>query len=304
VPRKANTVVVQGRRLQVSLYDRASSGLLAMVITVGTVVSLLVMIWLSNRVFKSIKAVPVEMIEVAEDGEGGGDGRATGGSQLDTPSDEPVVGKDKETTDVEETLSVLDNAVATRAAELDDPTLVEPTRHGSFGTGGGLYGGFGDGRGLGHGPGKPGLPRHWEITFPKGNTLEAYARQLDFFGIELGILMPNNTIVYAFHLAKPKPDTRVITEPYKNEKRYYLSWRDGELKKADRALLARAGIQVEDQVVLQFLPRETEEKLYLLEGSFRGLDRKKIGTTRFGIQPVGDGFAFYVLEQTQRTPRR
>jgi hypothetical protein len=300
MPRRTKPVVVEGRRLNVSLYDRASSGLLAMVITVGTVVSLLLMVWLSNRVFRTIKAADVELVEVNEEGEGGGDGRATGGSQQFDNVSNDIVGKDRETVDVQESLSVVDNSVAARAAELDDPNLAEPTRHGSFGSGGGLYGGFGDGRGLGHGPGRPGYPRHWEITFPKGNTLEAYARQLDFFGIELGIILPDNKIVYAFHLAKPRPDTRVITDPYKNEKRYYLSWRNGDLMKADRELLARAGIQAEDYVVLQFLPKETEKALLILERSYRGTDPKKMGKTRFGIQPAGDGFVFYVLEQTTK----
>ena len=34
------------------------------------------------------------------------------------------------------------------------------------------------------------------------NTLDAYARQLDFFKIELGVLLPDNKIVYAYNLAK------------------------------------------------------------------------------------------------------
>jgi hypothetical protein len=301
VPVKATTVAVEGRRLHASLYDRVSSGLLATLITVGTVVSLLLSVWLSSRLFvPARKAAPVQWAQINQEGEGGGDGRATGGSQLDTPSKEPVVGKDPETADVEEIVSGVDRAVATKAAEMEQPDLAEAMRQGSQGTGGGIFGGPGDGRGLDRGKGRPGLPRHWEIAFPKGNTLEAYARQLDFFGIELGVLRRDSTIVYAFHLAKPKPDTRVVGDPEKNENRYYLSWRDGDLQKADRALLARAGIQAEDQVVLQFLPRETEEKLYLLEGSYRGLERKKIGKTRFGVQPAGDGFAFYVLEQTVR----
>ena len=117
--------------------------------------------------------------EVSEDGEGGGNGRAAGGSQLDTPSDEPFVGKDRETTDLNEELSALGIAVA-KAADLDDPELVAPKRHGSFGSGGGIYGGFGDGRGLGHGPGKPGCPGIGR-SCSASNTLDAYAGKLDFF---------------------------------------------------------------------------------------------------------------------------
>ena len=58
----------------------------------------------------------------------------------------------------------------------------------------------------------------------------------------MGVVRPGGKIDYAFHLSKPKPDTRTITEAYKNERRYWLRWTDGELKKADDELLERAGI--------------------------------------------------------------
>jgi hypothetical protein len=296
---KKKAIAVQGRRLNVSLYERASSGLLAMLITIGSVVSLLLIIWLSNKIFIPTVAVPVDLVEVSEDGEGGGDGRPTGGSQLDTPSDEPVVGKDKETSDVQEEMTAVDSALVSQAVGLDDPDLENPTRHGSYGSGGGIYGGFGDGRGLGHGPGKPGLPRHWEVMFAK-NTLDAYARQLDFFKIELGVLMPDNKIIYVFNLAKPKPDTRTVSNPSLNEKRYYLTWRTGEMQQADKELLAKAGVDSQDHLILKFLPREVEMDLVVKERGFRGVDPKKMGKTRFGVRAVGDGFEFYVIDQTQK----
>ena len=267
-----------------------------MLLTSGVAATVLFILWLGNTVLVPQVAVPAEIIEVSEDGEGGGDGRPAGGSQLDTPSDEPFVGKDKETTDIQQDLSVLGTAVAAKSAELDDPELVAPTRHGSFGSGGGIYGGFGDGRGMGHGPGKPGWPRHWEVMFSKA-TLDVYARQLDFFKIELGILQPDNKIIYAYNLAKPKPDTRVVSNPALNEKRYYLTWRNGEMQQADRDLLTKAGIDVGERLILKFLPKEVELDLMGLEKAFNNLTPKDIKKTRFGVQPDGGGFKFYVLEQ-------
>jgi hypothetical protein len=297
VPPKAKAVVVASRRIQVSAYDRVSSLLLALLFTIGLVAVVLFILWLSNRIFVApAVAVDAEIIEVSEDGEGGGDGRAAGGSQLDTPSEEPFVGHDKETTDIQDNLNVL-GAAASKAAELDDPELLTPTRHGSFGSGGGIYGGFGDGRGLGHGPGKPGWPRHWEVNFAK-NTLEAYARQLQWFKIELGVLQPGNKIIYVLNLTKPKPDTKVITNPAVNEKRYYLTWRTGEMQKADRELLARAGVDPEEHLILKFLPKEVELDLMAKERAYQGATPKEIRLTRFGVQPEGDGFKFYVMEQS------
>ncbi|MFZ1935534.1 MAG: hypothetical protein WCB27_11410 [Thermoguttaceae bacterium] len=282
--------------MQVSLYDRVSSLLLALLLTSGVVATVLFVLWLGKTVGVNTVAVPCEITEVSEDGEGGGDGRPAGGSQLDTPSDEPVVGNDKESVDLQQDLQVLDTTVASQAVELDDPELVVPTRKGSFGSGGGIYGGFGDGRGMGHGRGKPGWPRHWEVMFSRA-TLEAYAKQLDFFKIELAVLQPGNKIIYAFNLAKPRPDTRIVTNPALNERRYYLTWRTGEMQQADRDLLAKAGIDPEGRLILKFLPKEVELDLMAKERAFNNLTPKDIKKTRFGVQPEGDGFKFYVMEQ-------
>jgi hypothetical protein len=299
VSSKAKAVVVAGRRMQVSTYDRVSSMMLALLLTSGVAATLLFILWLGQHVLLPQVAVPVEITEVSEDGEGGGDGRPAGGSQLDTPSDEPFVGNDKDTTDLQQDMQVLSTDVAAKSVELDDPDLVAPTRHGSFGSGGGIYGGFGDGRGMGHGPGKPGWPRHWEVMFTKA-TLDAYARQLDFFKIELAVLEPDSRITYAYNLAKPRPDTRVVSNPALNEKRYYLTWRNGEMQQADRDLLAKAGIEVGDRLILKFLPKEVELNLMGLERAFNNLTPKEISKTRFGVQPEGDGYKFYVLEQAKK----
>jgi hypothetical protein len=282
--------------MQVSAYDRVSSLLLALLMTTGAAATVLFFLWLSSKIVPPQVATETEIIEVSEDGEGGGDGRPAGGSQLDTPSDEPFVGNDKETTDVTQDLNVLGATVAAKAIELDDPELVAPKRQGSFGSGGGIYGGFGDGRGMGHGPGKPGWPRHWEVMFSKA-TLDVYARQLDFFGIELGILLPDNKIIYAYNLAQGKPSTRIVANPALNEKRYYLTWRNIEMQQADRDLFTKAGVEVGDRLILKFLPQKTELLLMSLEKAFNNLTPKDIKKTRFGVQPDGGGFKFYVLEQ-------
>jgi hypothetical protein len=297
VPPKAKAIVVASRRVQVSLYDRVSSMLLALLLSIGLVAGVLFILWLSNKIMTPpAVAVDVEITEVSEDGEGGGDGRPAGGSQLDTPSEEPFVGKDKETSDIQQDLSSLGAAVSSKVLELDDPDFVQPKRQGSFGSGGGIYGGFGDGRGMGHGPGKPGWPRHWEVMFAK-NTLEDYAKQLQFFGIELGVLQPDNKIVYVFNLTKPKPDSRIVANPAANERRYYLTWRTGEMQQADHELLARAGVDPEDRLILKFLPKEVELNLMALERAQNNVTPKDIRVTRFGVQSDGAGFKFYVVEQ-------
>ncbi len=111
------------------------------------------------------------------------------------------------------------------------------------------------------------------------------------------MLQPGNKIIYAFNLAKPRPDTRIVTNPALNERRYYLTWRTGEMQQADRDLLAKAGIDPEGRLILKFLPKEVELDLMAKERAFNNLTPKDIKKTRFGVQPEGDGFKFYVMEQ-------
>ena len=301
VVREARAIAADRRRLRVSGYDRASSTLIALLISLGSLTAIAVVIWISTIVRTTEVSVPFEMIEVG-DGEGGGDGRPMGGSQLDTPSEEYVVGTDKTTADApEKNMSAMGVEAATRELDMDEPEPVVPQRRGSLGTGGGMGGGFGDGRGLGHGPGRGGRPRNWEIYFQKGSTLDLYARQLDFFGIEIGIVKPGGRIDYAFHLANTKPDTRSITEAYKNERRYWLRWTQGDLEQADRELAEKAGLDPSGGWLLKFVPLETEKKLYSLEQTQAGTERSKsIKRTRFGVKTEGGGFMFYVIEQTYK----
>lgn len=187
---------------------------------------------------------------------------------------------------------MIDSIVSSKAAMLEDPMWEDRPR---AGRGKGIGRGIGDGVGDGTG----GRPRRWEIEFPEGNTLEMYARQLDYFGIELGILLPDGKVVYAFHFTRPKPDSR--TGSAEAEKRYYLTWRRGRdrLIAADRELLARAGIPAEGKIIIKFLPPKVEAELAALEKQYadqRG--EKRIRKTVFRIRPEGQGYAFLVSEQT------
>jgi hypothetical protein len=290
--KKQNAAVAgpAGHQLQVSRYDRASSMLLALLVTLGSVAALLFIVWVTAKVIAPPPAAPTpRFVELArDDGEHGGNRQAPGGTQLDAPSDEPSFGKKDDTPDVEEQLSRFDAAAVSKT-------------DGSLGSGGGIYGGTGPGEGWGDQRGRrPGSPpppaRRWEVLFSK-NTLEAYAKQLDFFKIELAVLLPDNKIIYAYNLAKPKPDTRTGASPA-SENRYYLTWRSGEMQQADRDLLARAGVDVGEGLIVTFLPPRVEERLAELESSYARTDAKRIQRTRFGVRPEGAGFAFFVLEQS------
>jgi hypothetical protein len=285
----------QKTALRISSYDRAASMLLALLILVGSTVSLMFIIWISNKIHTTLVAVPVVMDEV---GTGDGSPAGGGGTDLDQPATEDVPQETNlQEPQLKDTLSMVASAVQDRADLLDDPTALDRTNPGrGGGTGGGI--GTGHGKGIGPGSGTGGRPRHWELRFPRDNTLDAYAKQLDFFGIELGVLLPGNKVQYAYHLSKSLPDQR--TGVASDEKRFYLTWRRGELEQADRELLARAKIDTQNRLILKFLPVEIEKQLWSLEKARAGQGSTSVPTTVFGIQPEGNGYSFYVIEQTFR----
>ncbi len=137
--------------------------------------------------------------------------------------------------------------------------------------------------------------RNWEIRFPKGQTVETYAKQLDFFGIELAVVLPESMLLYVSRLSADKPTTR--TGKAADEKRFYLTWRGGELSLADLELLNRAGVEARNRVLLKLLPPELEKKLTELERQAAGARADRVRKTRFDIRPAENGYQFVVVEQ-------
>ncbi len=255
--------------LRVSPYDRVLSMVLAAVLLVGAAVLILLALWLTSRLFLGQAAVPVVLEQI-----GSSDSPLSDQRDLDSPELDQT---DLVEPQMTERLAAVADAVASQSAMFGDPS---PGEAASPGGGGGMRGG---------------TERRWELTFMQGNTLETYARQLDFFKIELGVLEPGNRVAYAYNLAKAKPDTRI--GPADAEKRYYLTWRGGELVEADRQLLARAGIESQGRVILKFLPPEVEAQLAQLEKVHAGGEVDRLRRTRFGIGPHGSGYRFRVIDQ-------
>ena len=292
LPPSAVPLSYRADALRVSAYDRVASMLLALLLLIGTMVLALLLLWLTSQIFAGQAVVPVILEEI-----GSGDGPLGGSMELDAPTMEEI-GQETDLTDPElsDRLAAIADAVASKTALLEDPLLSEemnPKRGG---------GSKGDGRGgrIGSGTGSgTGRSRHWEVQFIKGNTLESYARQLDFFRIELGVLMPDNKVIYAKDFTKTKPDR--YTSPADKEQRYYLTWRRGGLQAADSELLARAGISAKGKLILKFLPPDVETDMVQRERAYAGRGADKVRKTLFGIRQDGGGYSFYVMQQEKRS---
>lgn len=278
--------------LQTSRYDRVSGWLLAMLVAVGLMVLIMFTMWWHNT-------------STEDNGGkgGGGNGKvelvlpteilfSSKNHQLASLDDEAEKADKKAQEEFQQRLKKLEDASAA-AGKIDE----------------GLAGKEGDGNAFipddrRNPPDNPNDPllageRHWEIQFNK-TSLETYAKQLDFFKIEFGVLFPDGRVAYVANVSDSRPSVRYVSNPGKKEKRYYFIWRRGELKKADSELLARGGVDASKGIVVKFLPLKLETELEALEKEAAGSETRQIGKTRFGIKPTDGGFAFYVLEQTYK----
>jgi hypothetical protein len=279
-------------RLVATIYDRASSWLIALLMVAGLAVLVLGASWLSARLPKKDgkplpppPPPPPESWAIFQ-----GEGAPLAGK----PRLDPVKNNDLSLSDAEDELlkKTLDNAAEaakSTVSEFDLPPLPDKFGYG-IGPGGDQVG-----------PRRPFMDplqerlRRWEVRFSKGMTLDTYARQLDFFRIELGVLLADGRVAYASNFSKSRPDSR--NGEASQESRYYLLWRSGELEEDDRRLLARAGIEAGERPIIKFLPPPLEAQLAALERDFAGESYNRLRFTRFGIRAEGDGFAFYVIEQ-------
>lgn len=273
--------------LKVSTYDRAASMLLALLLVIGFFVLLLLLIVLTRRVMASRHVVPIEFLEP-----GGAEGRLGTEKGFEEPTMEEV--QDLVEPDFDDTIDAITTTVSSKLAHLENL---------QFGASG-----AGAGGNLDRGPGGEGdadvIPRRerWEIRYDC-ETREAYADQLEFFGIELGAFGGGKpTVEYASNLTAAKPDGRTGTPA--SEERLYMVWQGGPLLRAARELLSAAGIEVRGRILVQFLPPEVEQMLARVERAHAG-DREvtEIRKTVFGVRRGGEGYEFYVIDQTFRYPR-
>lgn len=274
--------------MRVSSYDRVASMLVALLVLVGLAVLILFLIFLTTRSYPTQTAVPVIMEEVA----GRGINAAGVARDLEAPGLEEL--EDVMEPQVEMSLEAVTDAVTSQQAQLDQlQGEVNPN---------GAGGGLGDSRP----PGPPGdgqdvIPRYerWEIQF-ESSDLKTYARQLDFFKIQLGTLAGGNKVFYASNLSTSPTRSEGSTE---KEERMYMTWRDGSFKEADTELLTTAGVKP-GPIVMQFYDPETENLLAYLEKMYA--KEKTIGEIRrtyFGVRKKGNDFEFYVIRQEYRSVR-
>ncbi|MCA9124006.1 MAG: hypothetical protein H6822_13085 [Planctomycetaceae bacterium] len=257
--------------LRASCFDRVASLLISMLILSGASVAVLVVLWLATppeteRIVRNYGSASARRDVFTEEQ-----------SELDTPAIHELTRVASfEPTELS-TLITTESVIAASIIEIEGP--------------------LDDSRPVGPPTPFDTVPRweRWEVRY-NATSIEGYARQLDFFGIELGAVGRKEDIDYVSGLSDASPTLRTASGA--EEDRIYFSWRSGTVQSMDRQLLQRAGVDVERRIVLQFYPKSIEEMLAQLEleHTMDGqLDR--IGKTIFGIRPTGDGYEFFIIGQ-------
>jgi hypothetical protein len=155
---------------------------------------------------------------------------------------------------------------------------------------------------------KPGFHRvprttEWEVLFNDDTQPAEYARQLDFFGIELGVISKDGRIQYASLLSKNRPGRRSGTQD--EEQRLSSAWKKGALAVIDKKLLLKAGVSASDKAILHYYPFALEDELATLETAFAGRKPEEIRRTRFRVRDKADKaheYEFFVDEQEALKP--
>lgn len=276
--------------LRVSAQERVASLLLALLFIVGFLVFAMFLVWWAKRAIAA--NAPVE-IKSAEEFSGRGDHA-------------PGISRDVEEPGVEELAEVAAPQLSDSLAAVTTAVTMQPaTLDQLLGDADAIGRGRGQGDSRGEGAGGEGdarvVPRwdRWEIRFSAAQV-ETYARQLDFFGIELAAMGGGKPQVeYASRLSQPTPTKRL--QGAEKEERLRFAWKAGRLQEFDRQLLAKAGVDVHDRIVVQFASLALENQLARLEQEQSGSrDVAEIRKTIFGVESAGDGYQLVVLRQDLR----
>lgn len=280
--------------MRLTFYDRFSSFMMAIVLALIVGVVLVIAYYFSVRRPTESVLVPLEYVE---DPGGFEDGSPDETLNVESPED-PIpnaspVEEQMEDEQIEETLEsvveLADRATQQVQQVMATDAVTGGTPGSAVGTGG---------RPLGNGPGTGGLPREqrWFIRFANEGSVDDYAKQLDFFGIELGALFAQRgELVYLSNLTNPSPSKRVVTTG--GDQRLYMNWQGGTRRQADAELFKRAGIDVSGGVILHFYPKQTEELLARLEKSYANRPVKDIRRTYFVVVPQGGKYTFAISQQ-------
>ena len=282
--------------LNVTHYERVSTVMVTIVIGLLLTVVVLGVAWMATLRPSDVGPPPLETLEFPG---GEPDGELDSTLKVESPEEEtpdPSIAEEfSEETEITEVFDVVVELSDNATEQLDQQFQTEVENTGKPGSK------EGTGRpALGIGGGEGGVSRanRWFIRFAESITINEYAKQLDSFGIELGVLFPaKKQLIYLKNLSAASPQKTVVNTG-RNEKRLYMNWQGGNLKKSDIKLFAKAGINAKGALILHFYPKKTETMLAQLEIEKAKRPVKEIRRTVFTVRGSANRYRFVVTRQT------
>jgi hypothetical protein len=281
--------------MRVTQYDQVSSSLIAVVLALIIAVLWLSIVWVTNRLPQTENEVALEMIDLAGGAEDGAPDESLMVESPEDPIDDPSqIDTSDEENQVEEMLDSVVELSDKATQQVQQQTQTDLSNSGKVGS----VAGTGK-RALGFGPGKRGLPREqrWFIKFSDRGSLIDYARQIDYFKIELGALLRSGQMIYLSKVSSDNPVIRTASSGA-NEKRLYMTWQGGQRKSSDLSLFKKAGHDVAGAILFHFYPKETENQLLTTEKKYRNKKFDEIRRTYFTVRGNRAGYNFEVTRQT------
>ena len=281
-------------KLRTSRFDLVTSFLMALMLFIGTLTVMVVIIFITTR-----WAFPPLAMEPIIENPAGTQNPEGFERDFEPPGAEEVEELMEPT--LQDTIEAVTDAVSSVAATLvtTDTTSTATTA----GTG------AGDSRPPGpEGEGDDIIPRfeRWQLNFT-ARDIGLYARQLDFYKIELGAIGGSiQGVDIANNLSgSPKKYRVVKTE---DEKRLYFMWNSpSPLMQFDRQLLGKAGIPLPNRQMLKFIPDPLQDQLAHIEQAYwesKGYNSvTQIAKTVFESKADGRGYKFVVTSQRYRKPK-
>jgi len=285
-PKTQNPVLI------VTRFDKVSAWMIAIVLAVAIVAAWEIAVHFVNR--PPLPEIPTKM-ELIELG-GYEDGAIDETLNLESPADEtedPSLAEvESEEVEVEELLETVIDMANEAVEQTNEQLQLDAVNAGKPGSATGT-----GRRPLGVGGGQGGVPadQRWFFRYDNTITLDEYARQLDFFKIEFGVIQ-GKKLTYVKDFTKAKPTTRTVNSG-ENENRLYLIWQGGGRRAADLQLFKKAGINATGLPTFQFIPKELEQELFQLEQEFQNRPTEQIRRTYFAILKSGGGYRFVVTRQ-------
>lgn len=273
---------------RVSSYDRLNAILISVILLFGFLVTVLFMLWLTTVFDYSDKTAVAMTATIGEEGDEKPEG-------FEDDILEPGVEEffEVETPQLATALEAVTEAVSSVRANLDKRSGDAAAM--------GKGGGYGSREGGPGGTGK-GIPdyKRWNINYESEN-IEEYARQLDYFKIEIGVVatQKGNNDIWRVSNVSSGPRVQKTSRANENKTLRFAHVKQ-RMKKWDQILCKRAGAPLDNTALVQFYPEDTRQYIRQQEANFlaaAGRELKDVKKTMIKVEKGEAGKYVYTITE-------